>query len=148
MAKKRLLIADQIITTLFYAVFCILILSLFLLKDPRVWRTLLVCGISFFAVSAFRHFYNAPRPYETDPTIKPPKPQCKKGHAFPSRHVFCAFLITSVTTIFCPPGGLLLFFPAVFLAWMRVRLHYHSAKDVVCGAILGIFCAAVGFCLF
>lgn len=148
MAKKRLLIADQIITTLFYAAFGILILILFLLKDPRVWKTILVCGISFAAVSAFRHFYNAPRPYETDPKVEPPKPHCKKGHAFPSRHVFCAFLIASVTSFFDPLWGSLLFPPAIFLAWLRVRLNYHSAKDVICGAVIGILCAVLGFVLF
>ena len=148
MPKKLFSIANQITTALFYISFCVLILILLFQNHPMVWKTLLICGVSFCAVSAFRHFYNAPRPYEKNPTIKPPTPHCKKGHSFPSRHVFCAFLITSVTAIFYPPGGLLLFFPAVFLAWLRVRLNYHSAKDVVCGAVLGIFCAAVGFCLF
>ncbi|MGM9567985.1 MAG: phosphatase PAP2 family protein [Clostridia bacterium] len=113
-----------------------------------VWKTLLICGISFLAVSVFRHFYNAPRPYETDPSIKPPKQNCKKGHSFPSRHVFCAFLIASTIAYFCHSVGLLLFVPAVFLAFLRKYLHYHSTKDVLCGAILGILCAAVGFGLF
>lgn len=148
MPKKLFSIANQITTALFYISFCVLILILLFQNHPMVWKTLLICGVSFCAVSAFRHFYNAPRPYEKNPTIKPPTPHCKKGHSFPSRHVFCAFLIASTTVYFCPRAGWILFIPAVFLAFLRRYLHYHSTKDVLCGAVLGIFCAALGFGLF
>lgn len=148
MPKKCLFIANQIITALFYVAFCLLIIVLMIQKQPLIWQTLFTCGISFVIVSAFRHFYNAPRPYEKDPTIKPPTSHCKKGHSFPSRHVFSAFLITGVTAYFYPIAGLLLLIPAVFLAYLRKHLHYHSTPDVCCGAVLGLICAAIGLGLF
>lgn len=145
MQKKCFVLANQIITALFYIVFCLLMLMLFLEEHPLRWKTLLICGISFFIVSAFRHLYNAPRPYEKDPTLEPPKNPSKKGYSFPSRHVFCAFLIAATTAYFYPIAGVLLFLPAVSLAFLRKYLHYHSTLDVVCGAVFGIVCAAIGF---
>lgn len=145
MNEKPLHIANQIITTFFYLVFTLLILWLILGKNPALIKTLLVCGISFILLSAFRHCYNAPRPYEKDPTISPPKPNCQKGHSFPSRHVFCAFLIAVTVLYFYPGAGIFLLLPAAALAWLRVTLHYHSAADVICGGVIGVLCAVIGF---
>ena len=138
---------NRVITALFYPAFGLLLLTVWLTDTPGLLRAVLTCGISFVVLSIFRKVLNAPRPYETDPTIEPPTPNCKKGQSFPSRHVFSAFLITTAMAYFYPAFGVIFLVPACLLAWLRKELHYHHSRDVIWGAILALLCGAIGFWL-
>ncbi|MGI6216965.1 MAG: phosphatase PAP2 family protein [Coriobacteriales bacterium] len=122
-----------------------LLLLLVGLQDP--WNLvpyILVPGIGFAAVSAFRYLYNAPRPYESldiDPLVK----KSTVGKSFPSRHIFSIFLIAMCWLSFCLPVGIVLLAAGVEMAWSRVMFGVHFPKDVVCGALIG---TAVGCILF
>lgn len=147
MTKHTLLKLNKICTVLFYPAFGLLLLGLWLRRPEELLPTVLICGISFVLLSAYRHWRNAPRPYETDPTIEPPTPHCRRGHSFPSRHVFSAWLITMAFLFHCPGLGLLLMIPATALAYLRQKLHFHHKRDVLWGAALGILCGLLGFSL-
>lgn len=144
MAQKTLLFVNKICTIVFYPAFAALLLWLWQTDHPDFLRTLFTCALSFGLLSVYRRWRNAPRPYETDPTIEPPTPHCRKGHSFPSRHVFSAWVITATFFYFSPLLGTILAIPATALAYLRQRLHFHHKRDVIWGAALGILCAVVG----
>lgn len=145
--KMTLYKANSVITAVFYPIFAALICFLWASDAPGLWRTILTCGISFIVLSVFRKIINAPRPYETDPSVTPPTPHCKKGESFPSRHVFSAFLIVMAMGYHFPVLGVVLLFPACLLAWLRKELHYHHTRDVIWGAIFAVICGMIGFWL-
>ena len=139
---------NQGITALFYILFPVITVSLWQKEPNNAIHYGLTCFVSFLIVSAVRHIYNAPRPWEKDPTLSPPPgKEQKKGHSFPSRHVFSAFVITTAAFYFYPRIAMLLYLPAIALAWLRVDLGYHFKKDVIWGAIFGIGCGIIGMWL-
>lgn len=144
--KKILIFANKMITLIFYFSFITLLILLIVRHNPHLFRLILTCGISFLAVSLFRMFYNAPRPYEKD-GITPLITKKTKGHSFPSRHVFSAFLIGVAVLYFNLPCGIILLFCGIILAFLRVASGVHYTKDVVAGAICGIFGGIIGFWL-
>ena len=145
MSKQTTLLANQICTWIFYPAFGGLLLWMVLTHHPDLLRTILTCGISFVALSVYRHHRNAPRPYETDPAIEPPTAHCRSGHSFPSRHVFSAWVITMSFLSVSPIFGLLMAVPATLLAYLRQALHFHHKIDVVVGALVGITSGLIGF---
>ncbi len=145
-SKKILLFANRGITWIFYFSFLLLLLSLIAAHDPNLPRAVLTCGISFLAVSLFRHFYNAPRPYERD-GVTPLIAKKTQGRFFPSRHVFSAFVIAVSVFFFYPFWGIALLCLGVLLAYLRTALKVHYVKDVVVGALCGIGSGIIGFWL-
>lgn len=144
--KKAFVIANKGITWAFYLALPILLLYLIATDNPDLFRTIFTCGLSFLAVSLFRHFYNAPRPYEKDgvaPLIKTKT----KGRSFPSRHVFSAFVIAVSVLYFQLFWGITLLCLGVILAYLRTALNVHYTKDVVAGALCGIISGVIGFWL-
>ena len=140
---KRYSFFDVIITVSFFLFFFYLLYVVARTDPALLLPTVLTSGIAFVAVSLFRYFYNAPRPYEKDPQILPPKDDAKKGQSFPSRHVFSAFTIALMVCVYRPFVGVIALACAVFLAYLRVKCHYHSVWDVLCGALLGLCTVAV-----
>ncbi len=103
---------------------------------------LLIPAAGFFLLSWIRAKINAPRPYEG--SGKPPLiPKETRGNSFPSRHVFCIFLLAATYgTAFLPAGiatGLL----GILLAFIRVRSGVHYKKDVVAGAVSALVFAGI-----
>lgn len=143
---KLIILTNKCITWVFYFTLPIFLLILMDHHDPDLLRTILTCGISFIAVSGFRHFYNAPRPYEIS-GVAPRIEQKGSGHSFPSRHVFSAFIIAVSVLHFNFPCGIVLLFLGVILAFLRVALKVHYVKDVIVGAICGIIGGIIGFWL-
>ena len=137
---------DIVVTASFFLLFFYLLYVIARTDFALLAPTVLTAGIAFVAVSLFRYFYNAPRPYEKDSLIPPPKENAKKGQSFPSRHVFSAFTIALMVCVYRPILGAIALICAVFLAYLRVKCHYHSFLDVFCGALLG-FCTLVIYLL-
>ena len=105
---------------------------------------LLIPGISFILLSIIRDRINAPRPYEVfdiDPVIN----KKTAGHSFPSRHIFSIFVIATTVFYFYPVAGVLIGLTGAALALNRVLGGVHFVRDVVVGALAGIFCGIVGF---
>ena len=147
MNQKTYLIADKIITALFYAAFPVLIFALGLKEPLAAVRPLLVCGSGFLLCTAVRKLINAPRPYEKDSKRKAPSPQAKKGLSFPSRHVFSASAVSAAWFYYYPLCGVFAFAATVVLAYLRVVTGYHFKKDVIVGGITGLITGIVGFWL-
>lgn len=147
MNLKPYLLANRIITALFYAAFPILIFALGLKEPMTAVRPLLVCGIGFVLCTLVRKLINAPRPYEKDLKIKAPSPKAEKGLSFPSRHVFSAAIIGAAWFYYYPLCGIFALAATVVLAYLRVVTHYHFKKDVIAGGIAGFLLGIVGFWL-
>ncbi len=103
---------------------------------------ILVPGASFVLLSLFRRLINARRPYEKL-DIHPLIVKKKKGRSFPSRHVFCMFLIATCFCLISPVGGVLLMLAGVFMAWIRVVGGIHFPIDVIIGALVGLLCGGM-----
>lgn len=142
--EKSIIISSKTITTLVYLLYPAFLVLLFVRHDPRLLPAILVPGISFVLLSVFRHFYNAPRPYELcdfDPVIK----KKSGGKSFPSRHVFSIFIIAMTLFWFNKAAGILIGFTGLVLAANRVMGGVHFIKDVVSGMLIAICCGILGF---
>ena len=146
MNKKLINHLNHLITTSVYITYPIVLFYLVYLRDVRFWRVLLAPGISFVFVSIFRHYVNAPRPYEVA-DIEPIIEKETTGNSFPSRHVFSIFVIATTLYFISKPLGILLMIAGVLLAILRVVGGVHFPRDVIAGAIIGIVSGILGFYL-
>lgn len=105
---------------------------------PTLIRLLASTVIPFIAISLFRHFFNAPRPYELyDMSELTDTSGAKRGRSFPSRHVASAFLIGSSLCFINPIAGVLILILGLGVGACRVLLAKHFVRDVIAGALLG-----------
>lgn len=135
-----------IITRLVYVAFINFLAILFLQKDERIVRVVLVCGISFILVSVFRHLYNEDRPYtkyDFEPIVK----KSKTGESMPSRHVFSGFVIGMAFLYISPVLSIPIFVCSFLMCIGRVVAGVHFPKDVIVGAVIGIVSGVIGFWL-
>lgn len=130
------------ITFLIYGLF---LLILFFKGQYEVcYHSILVPGVAFVVLSVIRRLLHAKRPYERMNM----QPLISKEHSqgsFPSRHVFSIYIIAvTVGRIYAVLGILLMVLGAI-LAVLRVMAGVHYVRDVVCGALIGILSACLGF---
>ncbi len=142
--KRRLILANDIVSKAFYVAYPVMLAALALMRDARLIRVLLVPLLSFLAVTIFRKALNAPRPYEVWDS-RPLIPKDTKGNSFPSRHVFCVFMIAMAASYICIPVAITMILCGVFLAVIRVAARVHFVKDVIAGAAIGIILGWLGF---
>ncbi|MCD8155967.1 MAG: phosphatase PAP2 family protein [Clostridiales bacterium] len=142
--KRRLILANSVISKAFYIAYPLLIVILALQRDGRLLRVILVPLLSFLAVSVFRRAVNAPRPYEVwdTPSLIP---KDTKGNSFPSRHVFSVFIIAMATAYVCVPAAIVMIAAGIFLSAARVIARIHFVKDVIAGALIAIALGWIGF---
>ena len=109
-------------------------------------RLVLLAAIPFVAVSLMRSLINLERPYEVfdTPYLREMSVKRKKGHSFPSRHVFSAFLIGTLWLMYSPYIGTAVLLLGAFLALERVLLGIHFIKDVIAGAMVGLISGFIG----
>ena len=138
--------ADKVLVAVVAVTFLGIAAWLALHQDMRVIRYLLVCAVSFFALSALRSKLNWARPYEMfniDPLIK----KDTVGKSFPSRHIFSASVIACALMWLNVWLGIAGFAIMAVIAVIRVIGGVHFPRDVIAGATLGILCGAIGFWL-
>lgn len=133
-----------LVTRLVYIMFLCFLLMLCFRKDERVIRVILVTGISFVLVSIFRKLYNEPRPY-TVYTFNPILKKAKEGESMPSRHVFSGFVISIAFLYVNPLLSIPAFICSLLMCFGRVVAGVHFPKDVIVGAVIGIFSGVIGF---
>lgn len=143
-AMRALAAADKLLVALFAASFIGTAAWLALNHDFRTIRYLVVCAISFVALSALRAGLNWPRPYELF-DIEPLIPKGTRGKSFPSRHVFSAAVIACALLWLNTWLGVASLAATAFLAMLRVVGGVHFPRDVIVGAALGISCGILGF---
>lgn len=105
-----------------------------------------IFAIPFVIVSLVRQLINAPRPYELYDFYEI-KPKRKCGRSFPSRHVFSAFAIASLSFSVSVWLGVALIAIGIALAVARVLLGMHFIRDVAAGGIIGIISGIIGIVL-
>lgn len=130
---------NQIITGCTFILYPVLLLTLFLRKNPLLISCIMIPGISFIVVSLFRKIVNRKRPYESW-QIPPLIPRDKTGHSFPSRHVFSIFLIATLWLSENLFIAVILLICSFVLATLRVFAGVHYLSDVLAGALLGMMC--------
>lgn len=143
---NALLLSNSIATKLVYILYPILLVWLLYRQEISFWRVLLTPAISFLLVSIFRHYYNAPRPYE-QLNIQPLIHKDTTGHSFPSRHVFSVSVISCAFLYTIPWIGVVLLVLSVFMAMIRVLGGVHFPVDVLAGFLCGMISGLIGFVL-
>ena len=115
-------------------------------KYSECARLCAVAAIPFFVVSVMRLLLNAPRPYETIDfaPFDTMRKERKAGKSLPSRHVFSAFLIGTLTLWYSVPLGIVTLLLGVFVGIERVMLGIHFTRDAVVGGIIGVLSGVIG----
>ncbi|MEE1078342.1 MAG: phosphatase PAP2 family protein [Agathobacter sp.] len=137
---------SRILTGTVFFSYPILVIGLYLLKDPRVYRAVLVPAISFLLVTAFRYFVNRKRPYEVF-ELEPVIPKDTKGKSMPSRHTFSACII-GLTFLFCSPWwgiGIFLLIISFAIGILRIICGIHYISDVVVAVVVATVVAYIGY---
>ena len=151
MKAKTILILNSVLTKAVYALYPLLLIYLAVYhltdKEPGFVPALLVPGISIVLVSIFRSWYDAPRPYEIPGAEPPLIKKDAPGKSFPSRHIFSIFVIAVTFFWVWPVPGILIGIAGVLLAWSRVAGGVHFPRDVIAGALIGVFSGVIGYYL-
>ncbi len=142
--KKIINLLNIIFTSLVYITYPLSLIILLLNKDQRIWKTILIPGISFILISVFRNIVDFPRPYEVY-DIRPVIRKDSPGKSFPSRHVFSAFVIAGTLHNLWPGLGYILLTIASMIAILRVIGGVHFPRDVLFGAGSGILFSYIGW---
>ena len=149
MKAKTILSLNSVLTKAVYALYPLLLVYLAVYhltdKEPGFVPALLVPGISFVLVSIFRSWYDAPRPYEIPGAEPPLIKKDAPGKSFPSRHIFSIFVIAVTFFWVWPVPGILIGIAGVLLAWSRVAGGVHFPRDVIAGALIGVFSGVIGY---
>ena len=109
-------------------------------------KMLVFMAVPFLLVTAARKLINAKRPYEIYDFYSE-NPKEKSGEGFPSRHVFSAFLIATLSYTVSLFLAIPLALVGALLALSRVFLGIHFPRDVIAGAIVGILSGVLGILL-
>ena len=149
MKAKTILILNSVLTKAVYALYPLLLVYLAVYhltdKEPGFVPARLVPGISFVLVSIFRSWYDAPRPYEIPGAEPPLIKKDAPGKSFPSRHIFSIFVIAVTFFWVWPVPGILIGIAGILLAWSRVAGGVHFPRDVIAGALIGVFSGVIGY---
>ena len=144
MLKNIIMISDAVLTKAVYLIYPVFLVILFTGKDPGLLRAVLVPGVSFLLLSAFRKIYNSPRPYEVF-DLPPVINKKTKGRSMPSRHVFSIFVIGVTIYHFSKAAGIAVGAAGIIMAAVRIAGGVHFPKDVAAGAAFGIIAGFAGF---
>lgn len=143
---KALKAVNKVLTYVYYIGYPVFVLSVFLKKGISCYPYVLVPAIGFLLFSAVRKKINRPRPYEAE-QITPLIHKDTEGKSFPSRHIFCASLISVIVLREYPVIGCALLCGSVIEACIRVIGGVHYPKDVfwgfVCGTVTGLICVLI-----
>ena len=144
--KQYIIWFNRIVTGAVYLLYPALLVMLYFTKNDGLLPAVIIPGISFILLSVLRDRINSPRPYEVF-DLKPIINKKTSGHSFPSRHIFCMFLIAATVFRYCPAAGLVIGLAGLGLAVTRVLGGVHFLRDVTAGALIGAGCGIIGFWL-
>lgn len=140
---------NGIFTYFVFLSYPLFILYLYIIKynfniSKALIKVILVPLISFIIISLIRKFINAKRPYEKY-NFKPILSKRTIGKSFPSRHIFSVFILATMYLQSDVKLAFAIFLVGILIAIIRVIGGVHFIKDVIFGAIIGLFFGIVGF---
>ncbi len=136
--ERAVRMLNEIITDGIFVSYPVFLFFLLMKQSHLLFKSVFVPGITFCLITLLRNVFDVPRPYE-EYAIEPVLPHYKKGHSFPSRHVFSATVIAFTFMGFNVWFGTGYFIAAIMLAGLRVIGGVHYPKDVIVALLLGIF---------
>ncbi len=142
-AKKCLLLLNYLVTGVFFLAYLALCVASFFLWDIKdILKIFLIPALCLLLVSVLRFLINRPRPYSAQGANVQPllEKKGKDNQSFPSRHVACAFVITSVFMPYLLWLGIAFFPLGILLCYIRFALGLHYPTDLLGGATLGGLC--------
>ncbi len=134
--RHTVAVIDMISTLLSAAAFITLLCYLLFTNFQIAVKVALISGSSFIIFSLIRYLIDAPRPYDLYDLGKSFYGK-RPGRSFPSRHIFSAFLIATLTAGFCPYSAALLFPVCAVHSACRILSGLHFPRDVIAGAAAG-----------
>lgn len=140
-------VMDKLITLLTALGYAAFLYILFRTKSPLLVRCAVVPAVGFMICTMVRNMLDWKRPYEVyefEPIIH----KETFGKSFPSRHVCSIFLIAMAFLQYDLSMAMVMALLGVILAILRVFGGVHFPKDVIVGALFGIFLGAIGFYIF
>lgn len=147
--KRALHPISHILTAVYFIVYAWLLYTAFA-KGFAGSTVVCILGapvLCLLIVTVLRFAVARPRPYAEDGAGVTPLAKKKDGvdNSFPSRHVACAFVISTVLLPFATGLALGAFVFAVALAFLRFALGLHYLSDLIGGAVIGTVCGAFIF---
>ena len=103
----------------------------------RLLKFVLVPLAALILVTALRHVFHAPRPYD--------QISHKPGNSFPSRHTASSAIIAMAFWYVCQPLGITAAALAVLVGISRVVAGLHYPRDVLAGAAVSLVVGGLGF---
>lgn len=143
-ALTALRLSNKFVVIVMYLSYVVLVLWLGLNEPHRLWKFIVIPGISFILLSIVRRMINESRPYERW-QITPLIVRHKKGDSMPSRHVFSAALIAMCALRLNVEIGGCLMVLTVVAAVTRVIGGVHFPRDVFVGMVCGIIAGLMLF---
>ncbi len=135
--------------SVWFAVACCLTVGVSLFIDKKIIEVLgllFAVLIPLLVISLVSRFFNYSRPYEII-DIEPfvwLRGERRDGGAFPSRHVFFAWLVGVLMIPYTLTLGISVMMTGILLSVNRVALGLHFPKDVIAGSIIGIASGMIG----
>lgn len=125
------------------AVFSSMLVYYIGISFASVLKYLVALGAPYILVTLLRRLADVPRPYEVYDFFTQP-PRDRSRDSFPSRHAFCIFAIGTLCIFVYPVVGILTLVMGVLVCISRVALGLHFVRDVIAGALVGIFTSLIG----
>ena len=141
-AKRALLVFNTLATYIFILAYALLFV--YGLKKgnftPNDFTNVFFApAMALFVVTVLRLAIQHPRPYDEDgANIIPLKKKEGDSSSFPSRHLTCATVISTVFLPYIPAVGVLLFVFSLLLGYARFAIGWHYPSDLFAGFFLGV----------
>ncbi len=135
--EKSIVLVNRLITTLFYLIYPLFLVSLFFTNPYYIWKAMLVPAGGFVVLSLLRKWIGRARPYQKW-DIQPCIAKDSLNNSFPSRHVYSAMMIAlTIMPVYHIVGVILLAF-ALLEGILRVLGGVHYPSDVLAGMLMAV----------
>lgn len=137
--------SSKVLPVVLAGLFAVVSAGLILFKNPLAIRFITVPALTFLFVTVVRKLINRERPYDAlgyEPLLSYKK---GKGKSFPSRHTASALIIAFAFLYMHTGLGIVCLCLALCVAVSRVLAGMHYVSDVVCGCVLSVLGALIGF---
>ena len=144
--KKTVLFLDRYSPKLVTWIFYFTLAYLAIKRDISVVWVALIPWITFFSVTIIRNRLNLKRPFE-ELNFNSLLPH-SAGRGCPSRHASSSVIIAIAVYYVHPALGIVTGILSIVICCTRVLTGVHYPRDVIWGAIIGVFFGLFGFFVF